>query len=244
MQAIKQPLLLHLIELRKRLFYSLIAMIPTTCVSFYYYSSITDFLFTPFREKIKTTFTHPFVMSSLYEGFLVKLKIALITGLILAFPLLMYQMLRFIFPGLRKKEKWVLSLVLFCSFGLFIGSFYLCYYHMIPLAIQFLTSSGFIPSDVGIMLNFQLNVTFMLQLILCSLIVFQLPLLTTLLMALNLLSRPWLFKSSRLIIITILILSAIVTPPDLISQVILATPLTLLFFISIGIAKIFKWGEL
>ena len=123
------------------------------------------------------------------------------------------------------------------------GSFYLSYFKIIPFSIGFLMTVGFIPNDVGVLLNFNQNIFYIVQFIVISMVLFQLPIILEMLLALNLISRKKLLASSRFIIIGILVLSALVTPPDFISQVSISVPLIILFFLTIGIAKIFNWGD-
>jgi sec-independent protein translocase protein TatC len=96
---------------------------------------------------------------------------------------------------------------------------------------------------VGIMLNYTQNIFYIFNFLLYAMLAFQFPILLELLMYWNLVSRKTLWKSTRYAIVVIFVIAAIVTPPDVISQCGIAIPMTLLFFITLGIAKIFGWGE-
>ncbi len=130
-----------------------------------------------------------------------------------------------------------------CSFILMIMSTYLSYFKILPVSISFLTNSNFIPSDVGLLLNYDSNLFYVLYFVFWSMIAFQTPIVFVLLMAFNVIKRKTALTLSRYIIVGIFVLSAVVTPPDVVSQVGLALPLVVLFFIALLIAKIFKFGE-
>ena len=112
-----------------------------------------------------------------------------------------------------------------------------------PLAIGFLTNPYFVPKGVGYLLNYQTNIFYVFSFILWSVIALQLPLVMELLLMMGILKRKAVFKASRYVIVAIFVLAAIITPPDFISQLGVAVPLTVLYFLALLIAKIFKFGE-
>jgi sec-independent protein translocase protein TatC len=132
---------------------------------------------------------------------------------------------------------------LLVSFVLIIFSFYYSYYRIIPLSVRFLTSSHFIPVDVGMLLNYNRNIFYILQFIFITLVVFQTPIILEILLIMNVVQRRTLLLISRYVIVGIFVLSAIITPPDFISQISLTVPLVGLYFLTILIAWIFKFGE-
>jgi sec-independent protein translocase protein TatC len=182
-------------------------------------------------------------INTLFEGFLTKLKISLLAGFIISFPVHLYNAIRFIFPALKVKEKRVIVIGLFISFGLLAFSFYYSYYNIIPISVRFLTSRNFIPNQVGLLLNYNKNIFYILQFIFIALVIFQTPILLELLLVTNVIKRKTLLKFSRYVMVGIFILSALLTPPDFVSQVSLSVPLIVLYFLTILIAKIFKFGE-
>ena len=122
-------------------------------------------------------------------------------------------------------------------------SAYYAYYQIIPISIAFLTNTGFIPERVGLLLNYQKNIFYVFRFMLVTLILFQLPIILEVLMVVSLVKRRTLMRTSRFFVVGIFVLSALMTPPDFISQVSVALPLILLFFLTILIAKIFHFGE-
>ncbi len=233
----------HLRELRRRIFVSALGMLAGSIIAFLFFNYIIEFLFTPFTMIENLATDDQLFVNTLFEGFLTKLKISLLAGIIISFPVHLYNAVRFIFPGLRIKEKRVIVIGLFMSFTLIVFSFYYSYFNIIPLSVKFLTSSHFIPFKVGMLLNYNKNIFYILQFIFISLVIFQTPIVLELLLVANVLKRKTLLRFSRYIIVGIFALSALLTPPDFISQVSLAAPLIVLYFLTILIAKIFKFGE-
>ena len=232
----------HLRELRKRLVISMIGFAVFVIISFIAHKYIVD-LFIKFYSTISPDETSTLYVNSIIEGMTTKIKISLISGLILSTPIHLQNIISFVFPALKKKEKRYVSIVLICSFVLIILSIYLSYFKILPISIKFLTDDNFIPSDVGLLLNYNTNLFYAMYFVFWSVIAFQTPILFVLLMALGLVKRKAAFAIRRYVIIVIFVLSAIVTPPDVISQVGLALPLVLLYYLAILVAKIFKFGE-
>jgi sec-independent protein translocase protein TatC len=231
----------HLRELRKRLIISLITFSIFFILAFFIYDYIVD-LFIKFYSSSSLGDNKLFV-NSIVEGMTTQIKVALITGLILSIPMHLYNIIAFTFPGLEAKEKRYIIIALVCSFILIILSIYLSYFKILPISIEFLTNGGFIPDDVGLLLNYKTNLFYALYFVFCSIIAFQSPIIFVMLMAFNIIKRKDALKFSRYIVVVIFIISAIVTPPDVVSQVGLALPLVILYFLAILVAKIFKFGE-
>jgi sec-independent protein translocase protein TatC len=153
------------------------------------------------------------------------------------------MLVRFTLPALKKKEKNVLFAALVCGAILVLVGFYYGYFYILPLTIKFFTSSGFLPEKVGFLLNYQRNVIYIFRFILMIMLSFQFPILLEVFLVLNIVSRKSLFKASRFVIVLVFFVSALITPPDFISQCIISIPLIFLYFCAIFIAKIFHFGE-
>ncbi len=237
------PFLEHIRELRKRLIVSFTSIFIASILTFIWYKSIISILSAPLQSINRYVENKTLFVNSIYEGFMIRIKVSLLAGLVLSLPIHIYNTIKFIFPGLKLKEKKILWYSLVASFFLVTFSIYYGYFKIIPFSVEFLTSTNFIPSNVGILLNFNKNIFYIFQFILIGLLIFQLPLVLELLMVMNIIKRETLLQMSRYILVGIFILSAIVTPPDVISQISFALPLIILFFLTIIIAKIFKFGE-
>jgi sec-independent protein translocase protein TatC len=239
------PLLAHLKELRTKIIISTIAIVVGFFVSLYFYDGIIDFLYKPFMQLSSSTNVGDDVLfvNSIAEGLVVQIKISALSGFILSLPVHVFNLLRFIFPGLLKKEKQVISATIICSFFLILGSFYYTYYTIIPVSIAFLTGHGFIPDNTGLLLSFSSNIFYILQFIMTAVVVFQLPIILEVLMIMNVIYRKTLFHMGRYLVVLFFFVAAIISPPDFITQIALALPMTILFFMTLLIAKIFKFGE-
>jgi len=234
----------HLRELRRRIIVSMIAVLCAAVVSYIFFDYIVAFLFKPFREIEALSIRDEILfINTIFEGFLVRLKVAILAGVVFSLPVHVFNIIKFVIPGLTARERKVVLIALIVSFCLIVSSFYYGYFNVIPISIGFLSSSGFIPEDVGLLLNYGKNIFVIFQFLMITVILFQLPIILELLMIMNVLSRRSLLKASRFVVVGIFVLSAIVTPPDFVSQISIALPLIGLFFLTILIARIFNFGK-
>ena len=238
----EMPFLEHIREFRKRLILSIIAFFLTTLLAFVFYEHIIFLLKEPFK-KIESSGNATLFMHSILEGFFMKIKVSLMAGIVASFPVHVYNLVRFVFPGLKRKERIVVGWMLLFSTFLILGGATFSYKKIIPISVEFLSSSAFRPEGVGTLLNYGQNIFYIFQFFIFSLLLFQLPILLNVLLLLNIVSRETLWKSSRYIIVGIFIVSAFLTPPDPISQLSIALPLIILFYLSLFMAKIFRWGR-
>ena len=170
--------------------------------------------------------------------FMIKWGLSFICGSIISLPLITYQIWEFVSPGLHLKErKIVLPLILF-TFISFISGIMFAYFILIPISLNFFTSMGY----TGIQNNFSINYyfSFITWLMLGCGTIFELPVLIFILARLNIATPSFLKYYRKHAIIGIMILSAIITPPDPISLIIMTIPLILIYEISIGVAHLAK----
>jgi len=238
------PFLDHLRELRRRIIVSMIAILCGAVLSYIFFDFIVVFLFKPFRgiEALSIRDEILFI-NTIFEGFLVRLKVAILAGVVFSLPVHVFNIIKFVLPGLTVRERKVVLIALIVSFCLIVLSFYYGYFKVIPISIGFLSSAGFIPQDVGLLLNYGKNIFVIFQFLMITVILFQLPIILEILMIMNVLSRRALLRASRFVVVGIFVLAAIVTPPDFISQISIALPLIGLFFLTILIARIFNFGR-
>jgi sec-independent protein translocase protein TatC len=238
----EMPILDHIRELRNILLTSLLAYAVACVVAFIFSNRIISLFTEPFRG-VESLVNRSMVVSSILEGFATQIRITVIAGLILSLPVHLFGIIRFVFPGLTSREKRIVMIFLIVSLILIVVGSYFVYFMIVPMIVDFLTGPYFVPSTVGFLLNYQTNIFYLLTFILCSVLAFQAPIILEILMIMNIVDRRQVLRASRYIVVGIFILSAIITPPDFISQLAVALPLTALFFIAILIAKIFKFGE-
>jgi sec-independent protein translocase protein TatC len=239
-----EPLTLidHIRELRRRVIWSAAAILLGTMACYWFYDRIVVVLMRPFH--LGQPGVTALYINSLFEGFATKIRFSVIAGVMITIPIHLYHLIRFVLPGLSHQEQKVVGWALFSSAILSAISLYLGYFYFIPSAIRVLTGNDFIPKGVGLLLNFNQNVFYVVNFLLYGMLTFQLPILLEILLYLNVLSRKTLLRHSRFAILVIFIISAIVTPtPDVINQLFIAVPLLLFYFSALLIAYIFKFGE-
>jgi sec-independent protein translocase protein TatC len=232
----------HIAELRNGILISLLAFLVLSIVAFIFSNDIIQIFTKPFAG-VASSVDKKLVVTNIIEGFSTQVQVAVISGLILSLPVHIFNLLKFVFPGIEPKHKRIILVFLIASLILIVIGAYIAYFKVVPLAIGFLTSTTFIPKGVGYLLNYRQNIFYVFSFILWSLAALQTPLILELLLMFNVLNRKQVFHASRYIIVGIFVVAAIITPPDFISQLGVALPLTLLFFIALLVAKIFKFGE-
>ncbi len=227
----------HLEELRKRLIVS-IAVLAAACIPvFIFYDFFFSWLTAPVRPILSESSSLLYA-STVYEAFLVKLKFSLLLAFVFSLPVHILNICAFIFPALKKKEKKFLAVIIVSVFFLGISGALYAYKLVIPGVFRFFLSSVFYPDIVGILLNFDTNLFFIVQLILCFLVVMQFPVVLVSLLALRIVNVKGLVKAARIVIVLIFILAAFITPPDVLSQFAVAAPLVLIYFLTIAVGML------
>lgn len=173
------------------------------------------------------------------ESFIVQLRLAMYFALLCSFPVLVYQICAFIFPGLTPKERGVVLVVLGGSSLLAVGGTVTGYFGVLPFVMPYLLN--YVPEGIKINLQLSTTISFVLILIAGFGVAFQFPMFVLAAVFLNLVSVEMLTKYRRIAIIVIAVVSAVLTPPDPISMTIMMLPLVLLYEISIIVARIVTW---
>jgi sec-independent protein translocase protein TatC len=231
----RAPLMEHLVELRRRLIWSFIALGIAFAVSFYFAGPIFGFLVQPLIEGFGGPGEGRLVYTKLYEAFFTEVRVALFAAFFLAFPVIAIQLWAFVAPGLYAKEKRAFLPFLIATPVLFIGGGALAYYVVMPLAIRFfLGYQGQIPGIQQEALPAMGEyLSFVMHFILAFGISFLLPILLILLERAGLVTRDQLKRGRRYAILVAFVIAAIATPPDIVSQFMLAIPLILLYELSL-----------
>lgn len=224
------PLLDHLIELRTRLMRCILALVVAFFVCFYFANDIFGLLVRPLTEAFPPG-QGKLVYTQLYGAFFVEVKVALFAAFLLCFPVIANQLWAFVAPGLYASEKKAFLPFLLATPVLFAAGASLAYFLVMPTAFHFFL--GFEGERGGLateaLPEMGAYLSLVMQFILAFGISFLLPVLLLLLNRAGIVSRDDLVRARRYVIVGITILAAIVTPPDVISQLMLAVPLWLLY---------------
>lgn len=233
--AEKQPFTNHLGELRKRLIYSFIAIAIGFAVSFAFKIELFEILVAPLKKAMAVE--KPLIYVHLPEAFITYLKTALIFGILLAAPVLIYQFWIFVAPGLYDKEKKLLIPILFLSVFFFAAGVLFAYFIVFPWGFKFFLS--FESDTAQSMQSMKYYLSFSAKMLLAFGVVFEMPLVITFLARLGIVSVEFLKKYRKYSILIFFVGAAMLTPPDVVTQIIMAFPLMLLYEISILGARIF-----
>jgi len=224
----------HLEELRKRLVYSSIAILAGFFLSYSQVEKIFAWLVVPLKRALPNT---PLVMIRLTEGFMTFLKLGLWAGLLLALPVVLYQIWAFIAPGLYRHERRLIGPLVIMSTILFVLGAALTYYYALPFMLRYLMA-GYSSDEVKPMLAISSYVSSACVAMATAGLIFQIPLLMLLLARMGILKARHLAKNRKYVFLVSFIIGAILSPPDVFSQCLVSIPLFLLFEVSIWIIRV------
>ena len=221
------PLLEHLIELRRRLLYCVVALVLCFGACFYFAREIFAFLVQPLVHAGQ----NKVIFTQIFEAFFVQVKVAFFAAMMISFPVIANQLWQFVAPGLYRNEKRALLPFLIATPVLFIAGAALAYYMAIPIALHFLLSYQ---GDLGGVQQEALPsvgnyLSFVMQFLFAFGLAFLLPVVLMLLERAGIVTRKQLVSARRYAIVAAFGLAAVLTPPDIGSQLLLAIPLVLLY---------------
>jgi sec-independent protein translocase protein TatC len=225
------PLIDHLIELRKRLIWSMAALFVLLIVCFIFSGWIFDLLLQPYRSVAPSPEDVELIYTAPQEFFFTQLSVAFFGALFFGFPFFAVQVYMFVAPGLYKKERRAFIPYLVATPIFFVLGAAMVYFAVLPLAMRFFLSME--TSEISMLVKVSEYLGLAMTLIIAFGVCFQLPVILTLLARIELITSEQLKKGRRYAIVAILVFAAFITPPDPISQIGLALPMYLLYEISI-----------
>jgi sec-independent protein translocase protein TatC len=223
------PFLDHLEELRWRLLKSALSVIVLAGLSFYFRNELFLWIIRPLGDV-------PLHFTEVTGSFYAYLKVSLITGILAALPLVFYQVWMFLSPGLYGHERRIILPLVAISTILFLGGAAFCYFLTLPLALSFLI--GFSGDLLSPVITVGSYISFAGLLLIAFGLGFELPVVAYFLGRVGLVSASMLANGRRYAIVTILMAGAIITPPDVFTQVLLAGPVYLLYEVSIIVVRL------
>lgn len=226
----------HIADLRKRLVISSITVVIMFFACFSFYEPILEWMMAPVKHALPAGTS--MIAVEIQETFFTAMKVAFFGGFIISLPVIFWQLWLFLAPGLYDHEKkLVVPFVFFATLMFLLGASF-AYYIVVPVGFDFLIAFG--NSVVSVLPSIGKYVGFFTKLLIGFGIAFELPVITFFLAKIGLVNDQMLKDFFRYAVVLIFIISAVLTPPDVISQVLMAAPLLILYGVSIYIAKVFN----
>ncbi|SJM34072.1 Sec-independent protein translocase protein TatC [Mesorhizobium delmotii] len=242
------PLMEHLIELRRRLMWSIGGFFVAFLFCFFFAKQLFNLLVIPFKWATQWAGLDPHKVELIYtapqEFFFTQVKLAMFGGMVIAFPLIATQIYKFIAPGLYKNERNAFLPFLIASPILFLMGASLVYFFFTPMVMWFFLAMQQAGTDDQVQISLLPKVSEYLSLIMTLIfsfgLVFQLPVVTSLMTRVGMLSSEALVEKRKWAIVIAFVVAAVLTPPDPISQIGLAVPTILLYEVSIWSARLIE----
>ena len=231
----KMPLTAHLTELRTRLVISMAAIVAGSIGSYIFAERIFAFLAAPLIKNLPED-SH-LIFTGVAEGFFTYLKTALYSGVFFAMPVVLFEIWLFISPGLYKKEKRYGLPFIFFSTLFFVGGAAFGYFIVFPFGFQFFL--GFETDAIHPLPSIKEYLSFTVKLIMAFGLIFELPLFTFFLARMGIVTGKFMASQRRYAILLIFVISAAITPPDPLTQIMMAGPLIVLYELSVIVARVF-----
>jgi sec-independent protein translocase protein TatC len=221
----------HLAELRGRLIRAILGLLAGFIICVIFSEELLEFVIYPLRSRYAEGQGPGLTVLNPTEAFMVRLRLALYAGFILSLPYVLYQTLAFVFPGLKPKERRAVWYLLWGGGILMVAGFMLAYFGVLPLILPYLMAMA--PEGVETQLRVSETVSFVLQVLVGFAVAFQLPVVVLILSYLGLVTPRMLVRYRRVSYVGIAVLSAVFTPPDPQSMLLLMIPMIVLYEISI-----------
>ena len=232
-----QTLTEHFEELRRRLIISVVAWVVGFGVCYNYAEQLFKLIAEPVRQALPKDSTLVFIHAT--EPFFTYLKVAAVAGLVAALPVMLWQMWRFVAPALYPGEKRLAVPFVLCSCLCFATGTYFGFTYVFPMIFTFLINYGIGHGEVQAMLSMGGYLSMSTRLLLAFGLVFELPIIIFFLARLGLVDHKWLAAHRRYAFLLAFVVGAVLTPPDIFSQISIALPFILLYEVGVWVARFF-----
>jgi sec-independent protein translocase protein TatC len=232
----KQPIVAHLLEMRNRLLQCIVVIFIIFLGLFAYSNELYIYISEPLTIHLPATSS--MIATDVTSPFLTPFKLALVLSVFAAMPFILYQIWAFVAPGLYRREKKIVVPLFLSSVALFYGGMAFAYHIVFPLIFTFFTSVS--PEGVLVMTDIRSYLDFILKLFFAFGLSFEIPIAIVILSWMGLVNPTQLAKRRPYVFVICFVLGMLLTPPDIISQTLLAIPMWLLFELGIAFSKIIK----
>ncbi len=233
-ELFSQSFLAHIVELRNRLIRCIVVVLVIVIGLFAFSNDLYLYISEPLRAQLPETST--MIATDVASPFLTPFKLTLVLSFFAAMPFILYQVWAFAAPGLYKKEKIIMLPLFFSSVFLFYGGMAFAYYAVFPLVFLFFTSIG--PEGVAVMTDIRSYLDFVLKLFFAFGLSFEIPIAVVILSWVGAVNPDELAKKRPYVFVLCFVLGMLLTPPDIISQTLLAVPMWLLFEVGIFFGRL------
>src|SRR5580765_3004859 len=230
----QETFLSHLIELRERLVRSLVAVAVCCIPTFYFSAELYDLLAYPLIQSLPQG--SRMIATGVITPFLIPMKISVMAGFLVALPYVLYQAWAFVAPGLYSHEKKLVLPLVVSSTVLFLTGMLFCYFIVFGKVFAFISS--FAPKSISVAPDIEAYFNFVLGMFIAFGLAFEVPVVVVVLVMANLVTVDQLREWRGYVVVAIFVVAAIVTPPDVVSQIALALPMCLLYEVGIVFAQI------
>ena len=235
----RQPFMAHLIEFRDRVLRIFISILVIFAGLFAFSQDLYLYISEPIREFLPASST--MIATEVASPFLTPFKLTLVLSIFAAMPYILYQVWAFVAPGLYQREKKIVLPLFFSSVLLFYGGMAFAYYVVFPLVFMFFTSIA--PEGISVMPDIRSYLDFVLKLFFAFGLSFEIPIAVVILSWMGVVEPDNLAKKRPYVFVLCFVLGMLLTPPDIISQTLLAIPMWLLFEVGILFGRLVKPAE-
>jgi len=235
----EMPFLEHLEELRWRLIKAIVSIVVSAIVVYFFSDKVLGLLTNPYNDAVaylQKSNAQRLIFLSPTGGFMIRIKLSVFSGILISLPVIFYQIWQFVVPGLLNRERQYVPLIVFFSTACFLSGAVFCYFVVLRFGLRFLL--GFETEDLVATISVNEYLQFVTMLILVFGLIFELPIISFFLTKMGLLTPAFLKHYRRHSIVVMVIVSAIITPPDVFTQILLVVPLLILYEISIIISRV------